>query len=191
MRSLLGHLGKESFHTFRGFKPPLVCPLVGKKKEAGCTREEGCIARMTKEDRPKTSGFAQVMPLCKFDRYRRSQILFSRLVPTLMQPRPASTSLPGLLEGRPRSAIVSFFALNSGPNTLGYVRDRKNFFQSFQNFFQSSRLAHIPHFTSQDLAKNTSLGRGLLVLRIKIPFGIHLLGPSGGRKTIALIFFPL
>ena len=53
------------------------------------------------------------------------------------------------------------------------------------------RLVHIPHFTSQDLAKNTSLGRGLLVLRIKIPFGIHLLGPSGGRKTIALIFFPL
>ena len=48
MRSLLGHLGKESFHTFRGFKPPLVCPLVGKKKEAGC------IARMTKEDRPKS-----------------------------------------------------------------------------------------------------------------------------------------
>ena len=39
MRSLLGHLGKESFHTFRGFKPPLVCPLVGKKKEAGCTRD--------------------------------------------------------------------------------------------------------------------------------------------------------
>ena len=118
MRSLLGHLGKESFHTFRGFKPPLVCPLVGKKKEAGCTREEGCIARMTKEDRPKTSGFAQVMPLCQFDRYRRSQILFSRLVPTLVQPRPASTSLPGLLEGRPRSAIVSFFALSSVPNTL-------------------------------------------------------------------------
>ena len=71
-----------------------------------------------KENRPKTSGFAQVMPLCQFDRYRRSQILFSRLVPTLVQPRPASTSLPGLLEGRPMSAIVSFFALNSGPNTL-------------------------------------------------------------------------
>ena len=27
MRSLLGHLGKDSFQTFRGFKPPLVCPL--------------------------------------------------------------------------------------------------------------------------------------------------------------------
>ena len=45
MRSLLGHLGKESFHTFRGFKPPLVCPLVGKKKEAGCVMPVGCIAR--------------------------------------------------------------------------------------------------------------------------------------------------
>ena len=35
---------------------------------------------------------------------------------------------------------------------------------------------HKPHFTSQDLVKNTSLERGLPVLGIKIPFGIHLLG---------------
>ena len=41
---------------------------------------------------------------------------------------------------------------------------------------QSSRAAHIPHVTSQDLVKNTSLGGGLPVLQIKIPFGIHLLG---------------
>ena len=41
MRSLLGHLGKDSFQTFRGFKPPLVCPLVGKKKEAGCALPAG------------------------------------------------------------------------------------------------------------------------------------------------------
>ena len=45
MRSLLGHLGKDSFQTFRGFKPPLVCPLVGKRKEAGCALPAGCIAR--------------------------------------------------------------------------------------------------------------------------------------------------
>ena len=45
MRSLLGHLGKDSFQTFRRFKLPLVCPLVGKKKEAGCILPAGCIAR--------------------------------------------------------------------------------------------------------------------------------------------------
>ena len=32
MRSLLGHLGKESFHTFRGFKPPLVCPWWARRR---------------------------------------------------------------------------------------------------------------------------------------------------------------
>ena len=36
---------------------------------------------------------------------------------------------------------------------------------------------------------NLSLARGPLALQIKIPVGIHFLGPSGGRKTIALIFF--
>ena len=45
MRSLLGHLGKDSFQTFWRFKLPLVCPLVGKKKEAGSVLPAGCIAR--------------------------------------------------------------------------------------------------------------------------------------------------
>ena len=46
MRSLLGHLGKDSFQTFRRFKLPLVCPLVGKKKEAGCiARDSPCYLR--------------------------------------------------------------------------------------------------------------------------------------------------
>ena len=41
------------------------------------------------------------------------------------------------------------------------------------------------------LARDHVLEGGLLVLRIKILFGIQLLGPLGGRKCIALIFFSL
>jgi len=48
---------------------------------------------------------------------------------------------------------------------------------------------HIPHFTSQDLVKNTSLEAGLLVLQIKIPSGIHLLGSSEGGICIEFFFF--
>ena len=55
----------------------------------------------------------------------------------------------------------------------------------------SSRVAHKLHFISQDLVKNTSLGGGLPVLQIKIPFGIHLLGSWGGGICSEFIFFPL
>ena len=50
--SLLGHLGKDSFLTFRGFKPPMVCPLVG-KKEAGCTAKNSpCFLRKVSKGSP-------------------------------------------------------------------------------------------------------------------------------------------
>ena len=39
------------------------------------------------------------------------------------------------------------------------------------------------------LARDHVLESGLLLLRIKIPFGIQLLGSLGGRICIALIFF--
>ena len=50
-----------------------------------------------------------------------------------------------------------------------------------------SRVTHILHFTSQDLDKNTSLGGGLPVLQIKIPFGIH----KGEEYAVNLFLFPL
>ena len=50
-------------------------------------------------------------------------------------------------------------------------------------------MAHKPPLTSQKLVKNTSLGGGLPVLQIKIPFGIHLLGSLGGGICSEFIFF--
>ena len=48
-----------------------------------------------------------------------------------------------------------------------------------------------PHkllFTVEDLVRNTSLGAGLLVLQIKIPSRIHLLGSSGGGICFEFFF---
>ena len=42
-----------------------------------------------------------------------------------------------------------------------------------------SRVAHKLLFIVEDMVRNTSLEAGLLVLQIKIPSGIHLLGSSG------------
>ena len=43
----------------------------------------------------------------------------------------------------------------------------------------------------QDLVKNTSLEAGLLVVRNKIPLGIHLLGSSEGGIWFNLFFWSL
>ena len=48
-------------------------------------------------------------------------------------------------------------------------------------------MAHKPPLTSQKLVKNTSLGGGLPVLKIKIPFGIH----KGEEYAVNLFLFPL
>ena len=45
MRSLLGHLGRDRFHSFRGFKVPLVC---GKgSTQRSCSTETGCTSTDT------------------------------------------------------------------------------------------------------------------------------------------------
>ena len=44
MRSLLGHLGKDSFLTFRGFRPPMVCPMVRSSNLISCSTDKGCSA---------------------------------------------------------------------------------------------------------------------------------------------------
>ena len=42
MRSLLGHLGRDRFHSFRGFKVPLLCPkVVGGRDREGRVIERG------------------------------------------------------------------------------------------------------------------------------------------------------
>ena len=45
------------------------------------------------------------------------------------------------------------------------------------------------HFIIQDLVQNTSLGAGLLVVRNKIPSGIHLLGSSEGGISSGFSLF--
>ena len=45
MRSLLGHLGRDRFHSFRGFKVPLVC---GKgSTQRSCSTETSCTSTDT------------------------------------------------------------------------------------------------------------------------------------------------
>ena len=45
MRSLLGHLGRDRFHSFRGFEVPLVC---GKgSTQRSCSTETGCTSTDT------------------------------------------------------------------------------------------------------------------------------------------------
>jgi len=47
MRSLLGHLGRDRFHSFRGFKVPLVCGKVQGSTQRSCSTETGCTSTDT------------------------------------------------------------------------------------------------------------------------------------------------
>ena len=103
MRSLLGHLGRDRFHSFRGFEVPLVC---GKgSTQRSCSTETGCTSTDTPCFFRKVTKAAvdSVRPTCTLAppfagrttpplRCRRVQNFVALLVPTLIQARRARTS---------------------------------------------------------------------------------------------------
>ena len=73
-------------------------------------------------------------------------------------------------------------------NRVASERRQRDKQKKFKAYSSPSRAAHKLLFIVEDLVRNTSLGAGLLVLQIKIPSGIHLLGSSGGGICFEFFF---